>query len=83
MWYRMLEHVRRLASRGDVTSAALATKARIPPAVASAWLGKLCSWGYVRRVARRAHGKGRPRTVYELTRWGTRFRPDGTDSTRQ
>jgi len=53
-----------------------AKKELTPELVASAWLGKMVNWGYVARAGSRA-GEGGRRWVrlYEITKWGLKYRP--------
>ncbi len=74
-WYGILKAARRIAVDGIVTSDKLAEAIGDETRIASAWLGKFYRWGYVLRVGRQnGSGRGRPRTVYQLTSWGVRFR---------
>lgn len=75
-WFNILKAARKCAEGEDrtVTAAELAAAARIPPDVASAWLGKFARWGYVLRTGRDTSRRGRPQTVYTITRWGMEFR---------
>lgn len=53
-----------------------AKKELTPELVASAWLGKMVNWGYVARAGSSA-GKdgGRWVRLYEITKWGLKYRP--------
>lgn len=74
-WFDVLKAARKVGSEGkEVTAEALAAAARIEASVASAWLGKFVRWGYVLRTGRDTSRRGRPQTVYALTRWGLGFR---------
>ena len=70
-WYLILKAARKL---DPLTSYALAGEVGTTVNIASAWLGKFCRWGYVVRVGS-ARGARRWVRVYELTRWGRRFKP--------
>jgi len=74
-WFDILKAVRKVGSGGkEVTAEALAKQLTLDPAVASAWLGKFARWGYVLRVGRDTSRRGRPQTIYSITRWGMEFR---------
>lgn len=74
-WFDILKAARKVGSEGrTVTAEALAKHLTIDPAVASAWLGKFVRWGYALRAGRDTSRRGRPQTVYTLTRWGLEFR---------
>jgi hypothetical protein len=76
-WYGVLLAARRIGARGEeLTSSALAVEAKIPDTalstavqIASGWLGKFYRWGYVLKIGR-LRTKGRPATVWQLTKWG-------------
>jgi predicted ArsR family transcriptional regulator len=74
-WFDVLKAARKVGSEGkEITAEALANHLTITPAVASAWLGKFARWGYVLRVGRDTSRRGRPQTVYVVTRWGMEFK---------
>lgn len=78
-WFGILESVRSLSrTRDPFTAEDLAREAGIRSTgnatinqIASAWLGKFCSWGYVERVSS-GYGKSvpPPPTTYTLTNEG-------------
>lgn len=70
-WFQVLRSARLAASKERlINSRALAKAIELPEKDASAWLGKFVRWGYAIRVDREANGRGRPRTIYRLTKYG-------------
>jgi predicted ArsR family transcriptional regulator len=85
-WYEVLYSARRIGSQEGVekgkkvllavpfTSASLAEKTGLTPAIASAWIGKFQRWGYVVLAGKGQSTGGRPARLYELTKWGLRYK---------
>jgi hypothetical protein len=64
----MLEYVREISKKREVNSRSLGRKAGAPAQIASAWLCKLTTWGYLRRAGQAEFGgKG---VRYKLTPYG-------------
>jgi exoribonuclease II len=76
-WWRILLAVRRVAHRNPrFTSAEVGSEAKISPAEASAWLGKMVRWGYVIRTGSvMVEEAPRWERLYALTRRGEDRRP--------
>lgn len=75
LWREVLYAIRRIAKDGvDVTSTSLAEEmADLTVKTASAWLGILAKYGYVRRLGRTPANK-RWNYVWELTRFGLEYK---------
>jgi DNA-binding IclR family transcriptional regulator len=67
-WFLLLETVREIAQDGEIHSQTLVKKTKLPPKDASAWLCKLCRWGYLERAGQSELGGKSVR--YELTKYG-------------
>ena len=87
-WYKVLLAARRLCTEKEpkkptnalFTASDLSSAAKIKPGekatsekIASGWLGKFVRWGYALRVGSEP-SKGRPFTVYRLTKWAFKVR---------
>jgi DNA-binding MarR family transcriptional regulator len=67
-WFLLLKTVREIAKEGEIHSQSLGERAEIDPSDASAWLCKLCRWGYLKRAG--AAETGGKSVRYELTKYG-------------
>ncbi len=75
LWREVLYAIRRIAKGGaDITSATLAGEmADLDVKTASAWLGILAKYGYLRRLGRTPANK-RWNYVWELTKFGHEYK---------
>lgn len=75
LWREVLYAIRRIVKDGiDITSATLAEEmVDLTTKTASAWLGILAKYGYVRRIGRSPANK-RWNYVWELTRFGHEYK---------
>lgn len=74
LWREVLYAIRRIVKREEeVTSTSLSGETSLSVKTASAWLGILAKYGYVRRIAR-TPANGRWNYVWELTRFGHEYK---------
>ena len=74
LWREVLYATRAIVKREEpITSASLADEMEFDVKTASAWLGILAKYGYLRRIGREPANK-RWQYVWELTRFGVEYR---------
>lgn len=88
-WYGILKVIRKEWPDKPFTARMLAAKADFggrkstPEQIASAWIGKLTRWLYLKHVGKQDSEEGRRESLYALTRWGGKYVRSGDKAKRK